>query len=61
MRAPVAAPTNGAGVFALSGLGRGAYNVVPALRGFIFQPASQAVTIANADIGGLLQCPGFLP
>lgn len=40
------------GAFAFDGLASGAYTVTPSLSGYTFSPASRAVTLSGADLGG---------
>ena len=44
---------NSSGAYTFSGLASGAYTVTPSLSGFSFSPASQPVTISNANVTGV--------
>jgi uncharacterized protein (DUF2141 family) len=44
--------TDASGHYSFSGLSNGNYTVTPSLSGFIFNPASSAVTMSNADVTG---------
>ena len=48
-----ATTTDGTGAYSFTGLANGAYTVTPSLAGYVFAPASRAVTLAGADINGL--------
>src|SRR5208337_3321193 len=41
---------NSSGAYTFSGLASGSYTVTPSLNGFSFTPASQAVTVSNANV-----------
>ncbi len=45
--------TDGTGAYSFTGLFSGAYTVTPSLAGYVFDPASRAVTLAGADLNGL--------
>jgi hypothetical protein len=44
---------DGAGKYTFSGLSNGSYTVTPTNAGFTFTPASQSVTIINANVAGV--------
>jgi hypothetical protein len=48
-----ATTTDGAGIYTFSGLSNGTYTVTPTNAGFAFTPASQSVTIINANVAGV--------
>lgn len=45
--------TDADGNYTFSGARPGSYTITPVLQGFLFTPASQAVTITNADVTGV--------
>jgi hypothetical protein len=50
--AAAVATTDASGSFAFDGLAAGEYTVSPSLAGYVFEPASAAVTLAGANVSG---------